>query len=418
MPPSTVGSFSCRGRSLLAALRLHNLLRPCRVNKSRYCVQLGQRRNSVSKPNTWPHRQVFLLPLFKEKNPSFPSHNLSKETKKQQQQQTEKKEKKKKKPKQTRETTKKKYIQKNALRPTSVPEAPLHFLVSITPNQLPTQRRAMQITAAWGDEEVTVEVNAECRTLAALKALLQDALPELDVENVRLEVGGRELTDDDDVCGLEAGSVVEFSATAAALAAATLREEGSPVSSNGFFSAAQFGAVRLCGLYLDAGVTSTPRRSPLHIASQIGRVEIVRLLLDRGWDIYEKNHRGETSLYIASLHGRVEVVKLLLDRGCDIESKSRRGDTPLYTACFCNHVQVVALLLNRGCAIDAALLESAGFLDPMDNATRSMLSRAREERRRKSSSFCQEQGRQLEATRPGLRRRVDERAVCAAQQTG
>ena len=51
----------------------------------------------------------------------------------------------------------------------------------------------MQITATWGVEEVAVEVEAECRTLAALKALLQDALPEVDVGTVRLEVGGREL---------------------------------------------------------------------------------------------------------------------------------------------------------------------------------------------------------------------------------
>ena len=42
----------------------------------------------------------------------------------------------------------------------------------------------MQITATWGQEEVAVEVEAECRTLAALKALLQDALPSLDVETV------------------------------------------------------------------------------------------------------------------------------------------------------------------------------------------------------------------------------------------
>ena len=55
----------------------------------------------------------------------------------------------------------------------------------------------MQITATWGVEEAAVEVEAECRTLAALKALLQDALPEVDVGTVRLEVGGRELADDE-----------------------------------------------------------------------------------------------------------------------------------------------------------------------------------------------------------------------------
>ena len=96
----------------------------------------------------------------------------------------------------------------------------------------------MQITATWGDEEVAVEVEAECRTLAALKALLQDALPEVDVGTVRLEVGGRELADDDAVCGLEAGSVVGLSVTAAVLAAATLREEGCEVDLKTFGHAA------------------------------------------------------------------------------------------------------------------------------------------------------------------------------------
>ena len=116
----------------------------------------------------------------------------------------------------------------------------------------------MQITATWGDEEAAVEVEAECRTLAALKALLQDALPEVDVGTVRLEVGGRELADDDGVCGLEAGSVVGLSATAAVLAAATLREEGWEVDFDGFRRAIKDGDVRRCGLYLGVGGSCIP----------------------------------------------------------------------------------------------------------------------------------------------------------------
>ena len=132
----------------------------------------------------------------------------------------------------------------------------------------------MQITATWGEEEVAVEVEAECRTLAALKALLQDALPELDVETARLEVGGRELTDDDDVCGREAGSVVAVKV--AVLAAATLREEGWDVDFDGFCHAATEGNVRRVGLYLDAGVACIPdRQGPLHIACRFNHVEVV-----------------------------------------------------------------------------------------------------------------------------------------------
>ena len=146
----------------------------------------------------------------------------------------------------------------------------------------------MQITATWGDEEAAVEVEAECRTLAALKALLQDALPEVDVGSVRLEVGGRELTDDDDVCGLEAGSVVGLSAMAAALAAATLREERCSFDFAGFCDASQQGDVRRCGLYLDAGVACIhDEKAPLHYACEFNHVDVARLLLDRGAAIDE-----------------------------------------------------------------------------------------------------------------------------------
>ena len=60
----------------------------------------------------------------------------------------------------------------------------------------------MHITASFGGAEVAVEVDADCRTLAAFKATLQAALPSLDVEKMCLEVGGRAL-DDERVLALE-----------------------------------------------------------------------------------------------------------------------------------------------------------------------------------------------------------------------
>ena len=183
----------------------------------------------------------------------------------------------------------------------------------------------MQITATWGVEEAAVEVGPECRTLAALKALLQDALPEVDVGTVRLEVGGRELTDDDDVCGLEAGSVVELSATAAALAAATLREQGWEVDFQGLCDAAIAGNVRRVGLYLDAGVVCPPDgHSPLHDACQRNHVEVARFLLDRGAAIdASMSGVGLTPLHLACERGNTEVVRLLLKRGAAVDAVLR-----------------------------------------------------------------------------------------------
>ena len=200
---------------------------------------------------------------------------------------------------------------------------------------------------------MAVEVEAECRTLAALKALLQDALPEVDVGTVRLEVGGRELADDDDVCGLEAGSVVGLSATAAALAAATLREEGWDVDLDTFRRAAFEGDVRRCGLYLDAGVACTPGEwSPLHHSVFCNEVEIVRLLLDRGAASDAKGPTDNTPLHVACSRNNVVLATLLLDDDAAIDEKDADGDTPLHVACKYNNVETATLLLDRGAAID------------------------------------------------------------------
>ena len=217
----------------------------------------------------------------------------------------------------------------------------------------------MQITATWGEEEVAVEVGPECRTLAALEALLQDALPEVDVGTVRLEVGGRELADDDDVCGLEAGSVVEISVTAAALAAATLRKEGWEVDFKGLHRAAALGNVRACRLYLDAGVACKPGvdekigvNGPLHQACLDDRFGVVDLLIDRGCAIDEKNDVGDTPLHIACDCNRVEIVRLLLDRGCATDHSNLAFATPLHNACELRSLEIVTLLVARGCAPD------------------------------------------------------------------
>eukprot|EP00754_Rhynchopus_humris_P008005 Rhum_TRINITY_DN13639_c2_g1::Rhum_TRINITY_DN13639_c2_g1_i1::g.62005::m.62005 len=123
----------------------------------------------------------------------------------------------------------------------------------------------MLITASWGAADVAVEVDVGCRSVAALKRCLQEALPELDVEAVRLEVGGRSV-DGNEVLGLGEGSVIKISMTQAAQAAATLREEGRVVDFRGFCRVAEQGELRLCRLYVEAGVI-WPRRvdTPLHI---------------------------------------------------------------------------------------------------------------------------------------------------------
>ena len=150
----------------------------------------------------------------------------------------------------------------------------------------------MLVTASWGGADVAVEVDAECRSVDGLKRCLQEALPEVDVEAVRLEVCGRPV-DDEAVLGLVDGSVIDVSASQAALAAATLREEGCDVDFEGFCRATLADKVRLCKLYLEAGVV-WPRGvdNPLHISVKRVHQELCELFVASGCDKEAKDNRA------------------------------------------------------------------------------------------------------------------------------
>ena len=211
----------------------------------------------------------------------------------------------------------------------------------------------MLVTASWGGAEVAVEVDAECRSVAALKRCLQEALPDLDMEAVCLDVCGRTV-DDEGVLGLAGGSVIDVSATQAALAAAALREEGRTVDFNGFRGAAVQGNVRLCSLYLEAGVVWPPGvGSPLHIAARNDYRELLELLVDAGCDIDAKDRRGDTPLHEAISQENIQLAKFLVDADCDKDAKNKYGDTPLHDAVSKNNVHLVKLLLDAGCDADA-----------------------------------------------------------------
>lgn len=53
--------------------------------------------------------------------------------------------------------------------------------------------------------------------------------------------------------------------------------------------------------------------TPLHRASQSGRIEIVRLLVERGASIEVRDNQGRTPMDVASGEQRDEIVKLLLE---------------------------------------------------------------------------------------------------------
>jgi ankyrin repeat protein len=89
--------------------------------------------------------------------------------------------------------------------------------------------------------------------------------------------------------------------------------------------------------------------TPLQLAAAIGRVDIVRVLLDSGASVGRTNHKGWTALHVAAFHGQLEVCRLLLDRGAYINAVTwRKKYSPLHSAARKGHLSVVKLLVERG----------------------------------------------------------------------
>jgi len=93
--------------------------------------------------------------------------------------------------------------------------------------------------------------------------------------------------------------------------------------------------------------------TPLHVAARYGRLEIVKLLLDRGADINAGDKRGmtgsqQTPLYAALSANQFEVEKYLLEKGADVNSANSHGKTPLHLAATHRDVRTVRLLLDHG----------------------------------------------------------------------
>ena len=253
----------------------------------------------------------------------------------------------------------------------------------------------MLITASWGGvADVAVEVDEACRSVAALRCTLAAAVPQVDAEEVCLEIGGC-AADDEAVCSLCEGSVVTVLPRSARGVAALIKERR-VVDLGGFCRAAAQGDMRLCELYLDAEVHRaaperhrvTYRDTPLHVACCNGNLPLCTLLIERGHPLDIHRTRGQAPLHCAVRASvgdeitnggvlpfikppratSVEVCRLLIDGGCSLDVRDERGCTPLHEAARANCVETCALLIDSGSSLEA---RDAGNRTPLHCAVTS-----------------------------------------------
>lgn len=94
---------------------------------------------------------------------------------------------------------------------------------------------------------------------------------------------------------------------------------------------------------------------PLFLACMSPDPRIPRLLLDHGANVNAYSTSG-TALHAASSQGRVEVMRLLIQRGAMLETRDMKGDTPLLAASLSgqpSRSEAIRLLVESGADVNA-----------------------------------------------------------------
>lgn len=104
----------------------------------------------------------------------------------------------------------------------------------------------------------------------------------------------------------------------------------------------------------------------LAAAAQVDDVDIVKMLLDLGFDadveLWVHGSYFEPAMHLAIRNGAPETVGLLLRHGFDANARSKLGDTPLALAAECGRGHLFELVLASGAMIELAIDEPADLL--------------------------------------------------------
>lgn len=104
--------------------------------------------------------------------------------------------------------------------------------------------------------------------------------------------------------------------------------------------------------------------SALHVATQIGFVEAIGLLLDHGANINLLSPaNGRTALYVAAMSKNIAAAKYLMSRGAKMEVQDKAGYAPLTAAVIVADPEMVQVLIEGGAVINTR--SSASNLTPL-----------------------------------------------------
>ncbi|XP_055940721.1 uncharacterized protein LOC129971193 [Argiope bruennichi] len=87
---------------------------------------------------------------------------------------------------------------------------------------------------------------------------------------------------------------------------------------------------------------------PIHIAAQKGHKAIVEFYLNKNISVNDLGHRDFTPLHFSVLDDKINVCELLIQRGADVNAFAEDGMTPFHLAVFNDSEDVFRILLHNG----------------------------------------------------------------------
>ncbi|MGA9474432.1 MAG: ankyrin repeat domain-containing protein [Terriglobales bacterium] len=108
--------------------------------------------------------------------------------------------------------------------------------------------------------------------------------------------------------------------------------------------------------FSDVNACSSDGDNGLHCVVRWDDLSAAQALIDAGIDVNKAGDLGYTPLHVACMRGNVEMVRLLIDKGANMFALSE-GDAPLATARLAGHDEICDLL--------GPLMQQAQSRDPM-----------------------------------------------------
>ncbi len=116
----------------------------------------------------------------------------------------------------------------------------------------------------------------------------------------------------------------------------------------------------------DINAKDAADQTPLMYASESGRLDMVKYLVEHGADVnaksFEKVTRGTALIYAAS-NNRVEVVNYLLDHSANINETTPMDESALHWSVAKGFGETTELLLKRGIMVDLKNTKGETALD-------------------------------------------------------